>query len=151
MHRGSGLWDTFSSRDENSSSGADNICFILKVAKESSSWANIVPVQYFMMSFSRGVQTAGIKARQMNPLLSLCRYQRITLLPGMTNTPPGLAQNWMDPLLTLFITHLLPAPSVPTCQLPIFAKLQLIRKKQTGNVPLAQEKIALQRQGRAEK
>ena len=47
--------ETHSARDENSSFGADNICFILKVAKASSSWANIVPVQYFIVSlFAQG-------------------------------------------------------------------------------------------------
>lgn len=44
---GSELRGRFNSRDENSSLGADNICFILKVAKESPSWANIVPAQDF--------------------------------------------------------------------------------------------------------
>lgn len=100
---------------------ADNICFILKVAKESSSRANIVPVQNFRASLLRGVQEAGIKACQINPAPFAFRYQSIALLPGMTNTLPSLAPNWMYLLLTL-ITRPLPAPSVPTCQLPIFAK-----------------------------
>lgn len=67
MHRASEPRDKFSSRDEKSSFGADNICFILKVAKESSSWASIVPVQYSIARLSHRVQTAGIKARQINP------------------------------------------------------------------------------------
>lgn len=67
MHR-SALIDKFSSRDEKSSPGADNICFILKVAKESSSWANIVPVQYFRERLLRGVRKARIKACQISPV-----------------------------------------------------------------------------------
>lgn len=67
MHQGSEPWDKLSSRDEKSSFAADNICFILKVAKESSSWANIVPVQCFIASVSHGVQTAGISAHQISP------------------------------------------------------------------------------------
>lgn len=43
---GSALRGTFRSRDENSVLGAD-ICFILKVAKESLSWANMVPALDF--------------------------------------------------------------------------------------------------------
>lgn len=47
--------ETHSAPEMKTSFAADNICFILKVAKESSSWANIVPVQYFIVSlFAQG-------------------------------------------------------------------------------------------------
>lgn len=59
---GSELGDRFNSRDENSFLGADNICFILKVAKESPGWANIVPAQDFTESLERAGSTAGMKA-----------------------------------------------------------------------------------------
>lgn len=76
----------------------------MKVAKESPSWANIVPVQYFIVSLLRGVQTASIKACQTETLLlSLFRYQRISLLPGVTHALPALSLKWTYLLHTLLL------------------------------------------------
>lgn len=134
-----------SSRDEKNLLWADNICFILKVAKESSSRANIVPVQNFRASLLRGVHEAGIKACQIHPAPFAFRYQSIALLPGMANALPSLARTGCAfCLLSLLVLSLPPRP--PLANSPSLPNKRLIRKTQTD--PRTHQKISRPRKSR---
>lgn len=70
-----------------SSLGADNICFILKVAKESPSWANIVPAQDFTVRLALASDGGNESSPDKPAPLASQIYQSTTLLTGLTSTP----------------------------------------------------------------
>ena len=151
MRWGSGLRDTFGSRDENSSFAADNICFILKVAKESSSWANIVPVQYFIESLF----AQGWGGRNKSSPDKPCSFHSADIKESLCY------QGWLTPRLVslrigwtlCLLSYYSPSPSPPLSPLansPSLPNNGLLGRNKTVNVSLAWEEVSMQRQERAE-
>lgn len=96
-----------------SSLGADNICFILKVAKENPSWANIVPAQDFTVRLALA-SDGGNESSPDKPAPLASQISKHHFAQGLTSTPtpthPCLGPDWT--FLTAYSLTLPPGPPI---------------------------------------